>query len=240
MNLNELRELNTTALNNLIEYRKAQVAETFSDAQNKDIIKHYYTAKHISTKIEAYNKVFEINAIELANEIEAFLKEKTGKDFVLDVVLNSKERAQLKDEYGPKFIEKYNYSLVLKNAESQFDFAPDKFESSEIIPVANNQCSLVDSNENNLRFDPKYAMESFARKTVNLIGFNPIYIANYNTPTPCPIAQKYDMQDFLWEIVAKQVEKKKEIETTNIKNEIARLKNKQKEIAQEDVDYLIR
>ena len=215
MNLKELRELNTTALNNLNEYRKVQEKGVLLNSSNGDIIKKYYVAKHISAEIEAYNKVFEINAIELANEVKLFLKEKTGKDFVLDVALNKKERAQIKDEFGTKYIEKYNYSLVLKNEEKL-------------------------SNEDNLNFDKNEAMESFERKTVNLIGSNPIYIANYNNPTPSPIVQKYEMQDFLWEIVAKQVEKKKEAEISKIKDEISRLNNKQQEIAQEDVDYIIR
>ena len=239
MNLKELRELNTTALNNLNEYRKVQEKGVLLNSSNGDIIKKYYVAKHISAEIEAYNKVFEINAIELANEVKLFLKEKTGKDFVLDVALNKKERAQIKDEFGTKYIEKYNYSLVLKN-EEKLDFNSDKLEYFETVSIASNQSSAVDSNEDNLNFDKNEAMESFERKTVNLIGSNPIYIANYNNPTPSPIVQKYEMQDFLWEIVAKQVEKKKEAEISKIKDEISRLNNKQQEIAQEDVDYIIR
>ena len=196
MNLKELRELNTTALNNLNEYRKVKEKGVLLNSSNGDIIKKYYVAKHISAEIEAYNKVFEINAIELANEVKLFLKEKTGKDFVLDVALNKKERAQIKDEFGTKYIEKYNYSLVLKN-EEKLDFNSDKLESFETVSIASNQSSAVDSNEDNLSFNKNEAMESFVRKTVNLIGSNPIYIANYNNPTPSPIVQKYEMQDFL-------------------------------------------
>ena len=227
MNLNELKALNDQTVNALKIYHEMQKAQS----NQPDAIKNYYVAKHNSAIIESYNKVFEINALELAHEIQAYLKEKTGIEYFLDVVLDGKERAELNDEFGTKHIEKYNYSLVLKNSKNDF-------EVIKTIPVAKNQSSIVSSNTKDLYFDKTEAMQSFERKTVNLIGRNPIYIPNYNTPTPCAIATEYNMQDFLWEIVARQIAKKKEAEIDKIKAEIANLEKRQDTLAHEDVDYL--
>ena len=226
MNLNELKALNAQTIDMLNIYHEMQ--KNHGDAAAT--IKHYYLAKHNSTIIESYKKVFEINALEFAHEVNKFLKEKTGCEYFLDIALESQEKAEIKDEFGPKYIEKYNYTLVLKNK--------NDFEAKKAIPVAKCQSSMVSNNEKVLHFDKTEAMKSFERTTVNLIGSNPIYIPNYERPAPCAVAEEFGMQDFLWEIVAKQIAKKKEAKIAKIKAEILNLEKQQDLIEQENVDYI--
>ena len=101
MNLKELKELNETALISLNRYKAEKEEKNTADNGS---IKDYYTAKHISAQIEEYNKVFEINATKLADEIKNFLEEKTGEKYSLNVVLDNKERREIADEFGNKFI----------------------------------------------------------------------------------------------------------------------------------------
>ena len=54
MNLKELKELNETALISLNRYKAEKEEKNTADNGS---IKDYYTAKHISTQIEEYNKV---------------------------------------------------------------------------------------------------------------------------------------------------------------------------------------
>ena len=238
MNLKELKELNETALISLKRYKQAQTEE--KSTTNTDVMKDYYLAKHISGQMAKYSKVFDINAFDLANEVKSFLEEKTGDTYSFNIVLDKKERQEIKDEFGPKFIEVYDYFLVLEHKSKLFDDDLDKFTTTTTIPVAKCRSSKVSNNENTLAFDEQDAFDSFSRKTVNLLGCNPIYIPNYDNPEPCAVAKKFGMEDFLWDVVDRQIMKTKNQKLEEIKQEISSLEAKQSNISSGSVDFLSR
>ena len=235
MNLKELKELNETALISLNRYNAEKEEKNTADNGS---IKDYYTAKHISAQIEEYNKVFEINAAKLADEIKNFLEEKTGEEYSLNVVLDNKERREIADEFGNKFIETYDYFLVLEHKSKLFDDDMNKFTTTTTIPIAKNRSSIVSNNIGYLGFDESEALESFSRKNVNLLGSNPVYIPNYNNPAPCTVAKKFGMEDFLWDVVDRNVAQKKSKKIEEIKQEISSLEEKQKNTSSDSIEFL--
>ena len=242
MNIKELRTLNDNALKNLDTYKALNAQKCLSNyfkENGKDSIKYYYQAKKDSTTIDFYKQAFEINAIKLAIIIKEEIERTTGKNFYFDVVLDKSQQSEINDPFGNKFIEFYDYSLVLKEIANN-DNVLQKIDTIEIIPVAKNKSSIVSSNKEHLVFDKEEALKSFERKTVNLIGNNPIYIRNYNYPQTCQIAKKYNLEDYLWQIVEQEIETKKEQKNEEIKENIKKLNEKKKAISSNDIDFLVK
>ena len=235
MNLKELKALNDITLTNIDTYNNLETQKALSNYNNEngqDLIKYYYQAKANSATIGFYKQVFEINAMKLANLIKEEIEKNTGKEYVLDVILDSTKESELKDDFGNKFIEFYEYSLVLKEKDNKLDnILSEKFALGTVIPVAKNKSSIVASNKSYLGFDKEEAMQSFERKTVNLIGNNPIYIRNFDHPLICEVAKKYNLEDYLWQIVEQEIETKKEQKNEEIKENIKKLNEKKKAIS---------
>lgn len=239
MNFKELKEQNDMILQNLDTYNKLKV-QHYPNTNNENAIKCYYVAKSNSTIINHYKRAFDINAVKLANLIKDEIQKNTGKKFILDIVLDKTIQSELKDNFGDKYIEFYEYSLVLKEQDNKYDdLASEKFETNTIIPIAKNKSSIVTSDKSYLGFVKTDAFKSFERKTVNLIDNAQLYIRNFDRPEVCKVASKYNLEDYLWEIVEKEIELKKQEENKKLKDEIKSLNAKAKAISSNDIDYLI-